>query len=491
MNNQESKAHMKRTLVSITLLLHCAIGLLCERPQAQQPFSIITGLVAYYPFDGTAKDVSGNGNDGFDVGVVPCTDRHGRLQQAYAFDGRSSVVRVDRRVLDLGADEYSYTLWFSPYSLDQTENKTNPSGGSVLLNNKSGVGVGVAFSPLSKPNRLNYTIGGVTWDLAPFSNPDGFVEFQTNKWHAAVLVKKGVQYSFFIDGRLQDRRTNASATAYSLKDGVLIGSSFWNEYFFGAIDDVRLYSRALSDAEVLALYQYEVTLPEIHPATATAQVINGFVVGATITDAGYGYTNAPKVTIMGGGGSGASAVATIDAQGVVNSIKLVASGSGYTGTPSILIEDPPFPPTQAKGTANLVNGFITGVTLSEQGHGYGLTAPPVTFLGGGGSGAEGVAVVENGKVTRVVMTATGSGYTSVPKVLIAVPPGYPSLSIRVNQVTVNLNVLVGYRYKLQTSTTSGGTWSDVGSTFLATESTYSQVVDVKDHMQLFRIVQGP
>ena len=44
-------------------------------------------------------------------------------------------------------------------------------------------------------------------------------------------------------------------------------------------------------------------------ATANAQIVNGFVVGATVTFEGYGYTNTPLVRFIGGGGSGASATA--------------------------------------------------------------------------------------------------------------------------------------------------------------------------------------
>ena len=43
-----------------------------------------------------------------------------------------------------------------------------------------------------------------------------------------------------------------------------------------------------------------------HPATATAIMTNGFVVAATITDAGIGYTNTPLVYLVGGGESSSS-----------------------------------------------------------------------------------------------------------------------------------------------------------------------------------------
>ena len=130
-------------------------------------------------------------------------------------------------------------------------------------------------------------------------------------------------------------------------------------------------------------------------------MVNGFVVGATITDTGSGYTQAPKVVISGGGGTGAIATATIDANGSVSRITIITSGGKYTGTPTITIDPPPFPPSQAKGTANLINGFVTGVEITDTGHGYDGMVPPVTFLGGGGSGAKGTAIMSNGMVIGI------------------------------------------------------------------------------------------
>jgi YidC/Oxa1 family membrane protein insertase len=46
-------------------------------------------------------------------------------------------------------------------------------------------------------------------------------------------------------------------------------------------------------------------------ATASATVVNGFVVGATFIDGGYGYTNTPAVRFIGGGGSGAQAIRVV------------------------------------------------------------------------------------------------------------------------------------------------------------------------------------
>lgn len=76
-------------------------------------------------------------------------------------------------------------------------------------------------------------------------------------------------------------------------------------------------------------------------ATATATTISGFVIGATITNGGSGYTSAPSVTITGSG-TGAAATATISG-GVVTAINITSAGSGYAGGATITIAPPVIP----------------------------------------------------------------------------------------------------------------------------------------------------
>jgi len=72
-------------------------------------------------------------------------------------------------------------------------------------------------------------------------------------------------------------------------------------------------------------------------ATATANVTNGRITSITITNAGSGYTGAPRVTIAAtGGGSGATAVASV-AGGSVVSIGITNPGSGYVATSVITV----------------------------------------------------------------------------------------------------------------------------------------------------------
>ena len=77
--------------------------------------------------------------------------------------------------------------------------------------------------------------------------------------------------------------------------------------------------------------------------TAKAVAVKTFdqISAINLYDNGAKYTTAPTVTITGGGGTGATAVATINTTGQVSGITLTATGSNYTSTPTVTIQASP------------------------------------------------------------------------------------------------------------------------------------------------------
>lgn len=67
-----------------------------------------------------------------------------------------------------------------------------------------------------------------------------------------------------------------------------------------------------------------------------------------------------------------------------------------------------------------LDGRVTRVSVTARGSGY-ATAPAISFTGGGGTGAAATARVKKGKVIGIDVTDTGSGYTSNPSVVIGGP----------------------------------------------------------------------
>jgi hypothetical protein len=184
--------------------------------------------------------------------------------------------------------------------------------------------------------------------------------------------------------------------------------------------------------------------PIPHTATATAILVNGFVVGATITDGGGGYTNAPTVRIIGGGGSGAEAVAVVS-NGVVVAVNFLDAGSGYTNTPLVVIA-PPFISNPVLSIAPMSFLTFSNLTLggvyqlqqlvawywSNQAVSFTATNTLYTQMVAGAvsSGdyrlalspvpaqAFATAQVVNGFVISATLTSGGSGYVTSPAVSI-------------------------------------------------------------------------
>lgn len=90
-------------------------------------------------------------------------------------------------------------------------------------------------------------------------------------------------------------------------------------------------------------------------ATATAQVSGDGKVSLTVTNGGSGYEIAPIVGIVGGDGSGAAALATINAAGQVTGFVMTSPGAGYTAAnpPKVTIG------TQTNALTTTVQQFLT------------------------------------------------------------------------------------------------------------------------------------
>lgn len=92
------------------------------------------------------------------------------------------------------------------------------------------------------------------------------------------------------------------------------------------------------------------------------------------------------VDIVGGGGSGATAYATVSG-GVVTSITIVSAGTGYTSMPTINISST----VNANGLAGSgATASVSGITLQSavlNNGGFDYTSPSISLAGGGGSGA--------------------------------------------------------------------------------------------------------
>jgi hypothetical protein len=147
-------------------------------------------------------------------------------------------------------------------------------------------------------------------------------------------------------------------------------------------------------------------------AEAQASVLANVVTAITLTEAGSGYTSPPTVTISGGGGTNATAIASLSTfkKGTV-SVLITNGGSGYTNAANTVVTISGGGGTNAAGTAVLAGGQITRVVMTNPGTNYTNNSNiTVTITGGGGSNATAKAVILTDPISGI---QTFSGRTWV------------------------------------------------------------------------------
>ena len=203
------------------------------------------GLVAWYPFDGNASDMSGNENHGTVHGAALGADRHGRTGNAYAFDGVNDYI-------DIGDFEWGGPISISVWTKQDAFNKQSriiDFGNGEFANN-------IIFSNSQNSSSARIVIyqGGTS----KFLEVSNF--WPTNQWvHAVATVNANGVMNLYRSSALVSTKTNGWSANALTRTKQFIGKSNWSEdgYFDGSIDEVRIYDRALSASEVSKLYHLE------------------------------------------------------------------------------------------------------------------------------------------------------------------------------------------------------------------------------------------
>ena len=203
------------------------------------------GLVAAYSFNAGSGsvlvDISGNANQGTISGALWITT--GRYGSALSFDGTNDFVTVgDSNSLDL-TTTFTVEAWVYPTQFGGTY------GGwrTVLIK--------------EQPNQLTYGL----WANSDTSRPSfhvylndgdysvrGTAQLPLNAWSHLAATYDGITELLYVNGVLVGSRAVAGSAPISANQLRIGGSSVWGEYFRGRIDEIRMYNRTLSQAEIQA-----------------------------------------------------------------------------------------------------------------------------------------------------------------------------------------------------------------------------------------------
>ena len=231
------------------------------------------GLVGYWPFNGNANDESGNGNNGAVNGATLTTDRFGNANSNYSF-GQGNYIRTNRLIPNC-QNNFSFSTWVKSLSsiIIPSENTTqigtlslssqcviHPTHGSCFgsVSTNSGVGLYVGNNGVMVIEhshdyvRTALVYSGIIsdWNLITVTYENKLPKLYINGQY----IKTGVS-----DVRNVHPSSGFDNTNYSDYSKSGFGSSFNGQtnkgiFFNGQIDDIGIWNRVLTQAEITALY---------------------------------------------------------------------------------------------------------------------------------------------------------------------------------------------------------------------------------------------
>lgn len=250
---------MKTILLSLVCLMSFQI-LLSQ--------SINNGLVANYLFNGDLKDQTNYQNHGTPRGSVAYgMDRFGSKCGAVEFNGRDAFISVpSSRSLESPVSSVTISVWFKTHrNSDKMQWFTIACKGTDSNESQN--------SPQYRLQGTSMTLS-LNTDFTEFIN----LPIQNDTWYHYVMTWTGTLVTSYLNGRqvftypYSDKLSANSQPLYIGRD--IPGT---DEFFFGSMDQLQIYNRALSANEVNQLFQDQSERGTKKPCDPIAQapVTNG------------------------------------------------------------------------------------------------------------------------------------------------------------------------------------------------------------------------
>ncbi len=266
-------------------------------------------LLAYYRFEGNSNDIKG-GHNGNDTSVTYGTS-YGKFGQGALLSNASNSRITVGDVNGTGNNAVTITAWIKPTSFTTVHTDRAMFGSNGFGSNGQ-----FAFMMTTRVGYYNdrlssyvYGIPDPGWDVNYVSSA-----ISDQNWHhvATTIDVNNKTIKYYIDGVLD--KTNTFTTTPSLDlSNVLLGSWYVNSAyrsFDGLLDDLAIFSRVLSVAEIANLY-------------SGGQSSSAGTVNVTVS----GYAGTVSCTLNG---TNISAPATLNSQAAGSYTLSCTAPSGYT-----------------------------------------------------------------------------------------------------------------------------------------------------------------
>ena len=228
-------------------------------------YDLTQGLVAYYNFNGgTLKDSSGNGNHISFNNATATTDRKGRANNAYLFNGTSNYMTAPNSASLNPTSAITLSALFKAngfYAGECHNNQIFGKGWNDFVNGHYGLRFAYTDGPCSGGQDTNKVyFGGGYGDLTNRAGArDLSAGVHTGRWYHAVFTYANGVSRFYVDGVLKSEVPQNPGPTFSPNTQELFigkhGDPQFPYWFNGIIDELRIYNRALCEAEVKLLHK--------------------------------------------------------------------------------------------------------------------------------------------------------------------------------------------------------------------------------------------
>jgi hypothetical protein len=228
----------------------------CEKDKDSKYKFSRASLIAYYPFDGNANDLSDSSYNGIIHGAVLAEGRNNVNNGAYMFDGYSNYIELPSSMA-LNTDScFSIEVWICNDSVT-SDGKYADNAIFGQSDGEYGSDYPVILLDIENDNSLRGAIRGT--DNPPLSIKSQ-KKIEDNQWYHIVMVRNSHMndLAIYINGELANELDIQLIGNTESNDFVSIGGYFDDlqsmyHFFCGRIDLVRIWNKALSGKEILNL----------------------------------------------------------------------------------------------------------------------------------------------------------------------------------------------------------------------------------------------
>ena len=208
-------------------------------------------MLGYWPLDeydsnDQVQDYSGNDWGGI-PSSNPSSNESGMVNDSFGFDGVEDSIEIPGTGPHFsGLEQMSVSAWINPTDLGDSGDANSQYNRMIITQNQAWY------------LYLKYTPDGtvLVWAIHGYGSVESTTTFTTDTWYHVSGAWDGDYACVYINAVAE----GCTSYAYTMPSSTLIsyiGKQQEENYFYGFIDDVRLYDRYLNSPNILSLYQFD------------------------------------------------------------------------------------------------------------------------------------------------------------------------------------------------------------------------------------------